>query len=51
MENNIHEIEIQLISYFTGELTDDEKIKIDKWREESSENEELFQGILNGWHP
>jgi len=49
MANNIHDIEIQLINYFAGILTDDERLKIDQWRQESPENEDMFQELMNGW--
>jgi len=49
MKDSFQEIEKLLIRYFSSELAESEKEKVDNWRNKSPENEKAFQEILYSW--
>jgi len=49
MNNEYKEIEELLSRYLSGDLSDDERTKIDEWRIETPENEAYFQEIMKAW--
>ncbi|NJO87813.1 MAG: FecR/PupR family sigma factor regulator [Chloroflexia bacterium] len=49
MKDNFQEIEKLLAGYFSSDLSDDEKERVDAWRRQSPENEKTFQEILSSW--
>lgn len=49
MNSDYSEIEELLPGYFSGGLSDKDRVMIDEWRTESPENEILFQQSSNAW--
>jgi transmembrane sensor len=49
MENSFNEIEELLAGYFSGDLSEEKRMIVDKWRQESPENEKLIQEMLYSW--
>lgn len=50
MNNSNNEIEEMLIGYLSGDLSEEKKIIVDKWRQESNENEKTFQEMHYIWN-
>jgi ferric-dicitrate binding protein FerR (iron transport regulator) len=50
VKTNFNDIEELLTSYLSGDLTDENRVIIENWRQESSENEKLFHEMQYGWN-
>lgn len=50
MNTNFSDIEALLTSYLSGDLSDENRIIVDRWRQESTENEKLFNEMQYGWN-
>lgn len=50
MNTGNSEIEEMLISYLSGDLSEEKKIIVDKWRQETAENEKIFKEMQYGWN-
>jgi len=50
MNDSFQEIEKLLIGYFSNELAESEKEKVDNWRKNSVDNEKVFQDMFNSWN-
>ncbi len=49
MEYGYFDLEMLLPGYLSGDLPDKDRAMIDEWREESNENETLFQESIKAW--
>ena len=50
MNTEYNEIEDLLIGYLSGDLSEEKKNIVDKWRLESAENEKIFNEMKYGWN-
>ena len=50
MSTDYNEIEEMLIGYLSGDLSEEKKIIVDNWRNESKENEKIFREMQYGWN-
>jgi len=49
MKFSLSEIEELLPGYLSGDISDKDRLIVDEWRKESSENEEIYRESLKAW--
>lgn len=50
MNNSFNDIEELLIGYFSGDLSEEDRLRVEKWRQETPGNEKLYNEMLFGWN-
>jgi transmembrane sensor len=50
METNFDDIEEKLVAYFAGELSAEDRLLVESWRQLSPENEKHFRDLEFGWN-